>query len=137
MNDLTVFGCGRLTQTPELKTYGSTNVVRVGLAVDRWDAKNKKADVNFFNIVFFGKNAEFICNNGYKGLMVTIRGRLSVDSYTDRNGNKRNNVEILVDDMFMPRRQSDNAASPSVSGSEFYEAPNSTAAEVTDDELPF
>lgn len=86
---------GNLTRTPELKIYRSTSVAHFGIAVNRPFSKNNEVD--FFNVVAFGKTAEFCSNYFDKGHRAIITGRLQTDSYTDKDGNNRTGYVVIVD----------------------------------------
>ena len=82
---------GRLTKDPDIRyTSSQMCVANFTLAVDRWG--NKGTD--FIRCVAFNKTAEFIEKNGFKGQSVTVRGRLTVDSYEDKDGNKRTETKV-------------------------------------------
>ena len=85
---------GRIAQMPELKKGKNADYTYFPLAVSRPFAKNKETD--FFNIVAFGKTAEFICNYFKKGQLIIIMGHMINDSYTDKNGNKRIQTKVIA-----------------------------------------
>ena len=71
---------GRLTRDPEVRYSQSANpvaVARYGLAVRKQFAKQGEPDVDFFNIVAFGKAGEFAEKFFRKGQMVAVVGRLN------------------------------------------------------------
>lgn len=86
---------GRLAQMPELKNGKNANYTYFSLAVSRPFSKNKETD--FFNIVAFGKTAEFICNYFKKGQLIIIMGYIINDNYIDKNGNKREQIKVIAD----------------------------------------
>ena len=78
---------GRLTKDPELRfTQSGKPVASFTLAVDR---DYQKDEVDFINIVVWGKTAEFVNSYLGKGLMATVSGRLQNREWTDKNGSKR------------------------------------------------
>ena len=83
-----VFLMGRLTRDVELRTTASTSVARVGIAVDRRFSKDKDA-VDFFNLVAFGKTAEFLQKYCRKGSKLIVEGRLQSSKYKDKYGDDR------------------------------------------------
>lgn len=90
------FISGRLTRDPETKySQSNTAFVRVGIAVDRPFSKNKEVD--FFNLVAFGKTAEFMGKWLAKGSKILVEGRVQVETYDDKDGNKRKDVSVVVD----------------------------------------
>jgi single-strand DNA-binding protein len=58
---------------------------------DKWE------DVpNFFNGTIWGKQAEFLAEHLKKGAHVCITGKLRQNSYTDKDGNRRNDITITA-----------------------------------------
>lgn len=100
-NDLNkIIIIGRLTKDPELKNLSSQKeVVIFSVANNRsWThAGEKVVEVSFFNCVAWGKLATLINQYCKKGNQVAIAGRLQQNRWEDQNGNKRSNVEIVVD----------------------------------------
>ena len=91
---------GNLTRDPELRvTQGGISVARFGIAVNRPFSKDKENAVDFFNIVTFNKQAEFVNKYFKKGQRIIIEGRLQTSSYTDKDNNKRTAVEIITDNI--------------------------------------
>lgn len=92
---------GRLTRDPELKYSQSANpvaIARYGLAVRRQYAREGESDVDFINIVSFGKAGEFAQKYFQKGQMVAIVGRLQVRTWDDEQGNKRITTEVIAEE---------------------------------------
>lgn len=86
---------GRLTRDPELRhTQSQTPVATFTVAVDR-DTGDKQTD--FIDCVAWNKTAEFVSKYFAKGKLVVVSGRLQMRDWTDREGGKRRNAEILVD----------------------------------------
>ena len=90
---------GRLTRDPELKTTQSgVSVCRFSIACDRNFARQgeeRKAD--FFDIVAWRQQAEFVCKYFAKGSLIAIQGHLQTDSYQAKDGTNRTRVEIVAD----------------------------------------
>ena len=131
---------GRLCGDPELKMTASGNsVVAFTVAVDRSYAKQgeeRKAD--FIKVIAWNKTAEFISQYFRKGSMIAVQGRIQTRSYEDKNGNKREAVELVASEVsFCGSKKDDSdirAAAPNFSGNasvaDFIEIPS-------DDDLPF
>lgn len=86
---------GRMTAQPELKTTPSgVAVTSFSIAVDR-PGKEKVTD--FINIVAWRSSAEFVCRYFGKGDPITVEGRIQVRNYTTQDGQKRNAVEVVAD----------------------------------------
>ena len=100
-NDINrVFMIGRLTRDPELKyTQGGTSIASFSLANNRsYTVQNeKKEQVSFFNCIAWGKPGEVVAQYAKKGAKIGIEGRLQQRSWQDQNGQKRNTVEIVVE----------------------------------------
>ncbi len=92
---------GRLTRDPELRyTTNGKAVANFGLAVERpYSNQQGQRDVDFINIVVWGKIAEVCANNLGKGRLVAIDGRLQMRSYEDNNGQKRNVSEVVANEV--------------------------------------
>lgn len=90
---------GRLTNDPELKTGASIPYMRVRLAVDGYDRKEKARKTDFFNITIFGAKAEVVAKYCHKGSFLMVTGELKDNQYTDKEGNKRYETQLLADDV--------------------------------------
>lgn len=110
---------GRLTKTPELRyTQTGLAVARFSLAVDRKFAKKNDTNsttTDFFNVVVFGKMAENMSKYLQKGKLVCVKGRLQNDNYTDKDGIKHYNVDIITEEIqflqWGDKKSSDSAVS--------------------------
>jgi single-strand DNA-binding protein len=54
-------------------------------------------DVVFIKATCWQSIAETVINNGKKGTRVTISGRLTIDTYTDKNGIERSTPQVIVE----------------------------------------
>lgn len=89
---------GRLTASPELKeTPSGVPTTTFTIAVNRTYGDKDQAD--FIQIVAWRQRAEFICKYFEKGSQILICGSLQTRSYEDKDGNKRNIVEVLADEV--------------------------------------
>lgn len=92
---------GRLTRDPEVRYSQSATpvaVARYGLAVRRQFAKQGEQDVDFFNIVAFGKAGEFAEKFFRKGQMVAVVGRLQVNTWEDQQKVKHTSVDVVAEE---------------------------------------
>lgn len=123
---------GRLTFEPELKaTPSGVSVLRFTVAIDR-NVKDKHTD--FIECVAWKQTAEFISKYFHKGDMISLTGAIQTNNFTDKNGNKRKSVDVVV-------------YQTSFCGSKTESKPNLNVAEVDnsdfeeiiddDDDLPF
>jgi single-strand DNA-binding protein len=99
MNLNKIFLIGRLTRDPELKTLPSGDpVVNFGLATDSFftdKSGQKQQQVEFHNIVLFGRIAEIASQYLTKGSLAFLEGRIKTRSWEDSSGNKRYRTEII------------------------------------------
>ncbi len=95
---------GRLTRDPELRhTGGGTAVCSMRLAVSsraQDESGNWGDKSNFFDVTVFGRQAESVSNYLAKGRRVGVDGRLSWREWTAQDGSKRQNVEVIAQDVF-------------------------------------
>lgn len=89
---------GRLTADTELKTTKTgKSVTTFILAIERtYAGSDGERQADFVRCVAWGNTAEFVCKYFTKGSMIGIEGAVHSRDYTDKNGNKRYAVEILV-----------------------------------------
>lgn len=91
---------GRLTKNPEVSHSTSGNAfARYDLAVDRKFKKEGEPDADFFSLVSFGKQAEFVEKYLQKGTKVVISGRLQNNNYTNKEGQKVYGVQIITEEV--------------------------------------
>lgn len=99
---------GNLTRDPEMRAIPSTgnNVASFSIATNRVFKKadgSKQEDVQFHNIVVFGKQADLVAQYLKKGSAVYVEGRLQTRSWDSEKG-KQYRTEVVVDVMqFGPR----------------------------------
>ena len=89
---------GRLTADPVLRhTQTNTAVSTFTLAVNRsFAAKDGTREADFFDIVCWRNTAEFVSKYFNKGDMIIIEGSIRVDNYTDKDGNKRKDTKVII-----------------------------------------
>lgn len=86
---------GRLTRDGESRTSTSgVSFYRNAVAVDR---KGKDAGTDFFNIVAFGKSAEFMEKYFRKGSKIGVTGHLQSGKYKNKDGIEIPTVDVVVD----------------------------------------
>ena len=125
LNHITIMG--RLTKAPELRyTQTNTPVAAFTLAVDR-DFGEKQTD--FIDCVAWRSTAEFVSKYFTKGSMAVVDGRLQLRDWTDRDGNKRRNAEVIAEHVYFGVSKRKEAA-PDISAEDFEEYNE-------DDNLPF
>lgn len=115
---------GRMTKDPELRrTNSGTPVTSFTLAVDR-DFKDKQTNekgVDFIDCVSWRNTAEFVSKYFGKGRMAVVEGRLQIREWTDNNGNKRRNAEIVADNVYFGDSKRDGENKAAVPSGKFAE----------------
>lgn len=129
---------GRLTRDPDVRmTQNGTTAANFALACERdYVPQGQDRETDFFDIVAFGKTADFAGQYFAKGQLVAVKGRLQQRDWTDKQGNKRRTTEILADRCHFAEKRQDRDAS---SGG-FQQMPDSTPVpfeDPDDDALPF
>src|SRR4029453_298984 len=101
-SDNTVTLVGNITRDPELRfTQSGQAVASFGLAVNRRFQQNGEWQerVSFFNITCWGQLGENTASSLTKGARVIVNGRLEQREYETREGEKRNVVEVVADEI--------------------------------------
>lgn len=151
MNFNKVFLIGNLTRDPELRSLPSgQSVINFGMATNRmWKDKEgqRKQQVEFHNIVAFGKLADTLHQYLHKGGLVCVEGRLTTRSWDAQDGTKRSKTEIIAETIQLGPRQSGSggqAQSQSAPRESALTPPHDDVAtveypedEVNPDEIPF
>ena len=90
---------GRIVNDPELRTTPQgVSVCSFRIAVDRrFQTKGEEKKSDFFNVVIWRQQAEFVSRYFGKGRMILIEGELNTRQYTDKNGNPATWYEIVAD----------------------------------------
>lgn len=90
---------GNLTRDPEVKyTTSGTPIASFGLAVNRtyMVGEEKRQEVTFLDIEFWGKQAEALGKYVHKGDPLHITGRLKLDQWEDKQtGQKRSKIRVI------------------------------------------
>jgi len=96
---------GRLGANPEVKVVENGNkLARFTIAVsETYKSKNgeKVTDVQWYPVVVWGKLADIAERILSKGTQVTVDGKLSNRSYTNKEGLKRTSTEIVANELFV------------------------------------
>lgn len=104
MADNTITVVGNLTRDPELR-FTQTGRARalLGIAVNRrWmnrQTNDREEQVSFFNVVCWAELAENVSESLAKGNRVVVTGRLEQRSWETQDGEQRNVVEIVADEI--------------------------------------
>lgn len=129
-----------IVQDPDVKfaESGKCWVKLRGIAKDRKRDSNGEwvdGDPIFIDILVFGKQAENLAESVAKGDTVLVKGRLSPNNWTDKEGNERKDVRIMVDEIGVSVRWNP-ARTPTVSG-DAKPAPAAAPAEASADDFGF
>jgi len=149
MNLNKIFIIGNLTRDVTLRnTPSGRSVANFGVATNRvWVNANgqKQQEVEFHNVVVWGKMAE-LCNQYLsKGRLVFVEGRIKTRSWVDSNEQKRTSTEIISENIsFGPRRMQDQGEEklkmpPEEAASDAEELPvlEEESDKVIPDDIPF
>jgi single-strand DNA-binding protein len=142
---------GRLTRDPEVFMFANGGkVAKFGFAVNSNKRKNPQTgqweddpvflDVEAFNRGDFGKKADLVEQYLRKGQQAYIEGHLRLDQWTSKDGQKREKIKVVLDNLefLEPRgdgprstgsspRQQPTAAAPSMEEGGGYDAPQPDA----------
>ncbi|HDH31527.1 MAG TPA: single-stranded DNA-binding protein [Candidatus Wolfebacteria bacterium] len=101
MNLNKVLILGRLTADPQLRsTQTGQQVANFSIATNRvWKDKNgaKQEEVEYHNVVLWGRQAEIASQFLTKGSLALIEGRLRTRTWQDKQGQNRKTTEIICE----------------------------------------
>ena len=103
---------GRLTFEPELRTTPSgVSVIRFQVACDRnYQRSGQDRQADFIDCVAWRQTAEFISRYFHKGSMIAVEGTIQTSNYTDKDGNKRKQIEVLTNNVSFCGGKSENGS---------------------------
>ena len=137
---------GNLTRPVELKYLpNGSALATIGLASNR---KYKKQDGSigeetcFIDVKLFGRTAEVANQYLNTGSQILIEGRLTLESWMDKNGNKRSKHTITAESMQMLGKAKESYAPPTQENEEMknysYEENNKIPEiNIDEEEIPF
>lgn len=146
LNSISIMG--RLSSDPQLRrTASGKAVASFSVACER-DFKNQQTgekEVDFIECVAWGGTAEMVEKYFHKGQMAVATGRLQLRDWTDKNGQKRRQAEILVNSIYFcgSKESGTQASSGADNGysTPAYQAPapaaNFAELDGADEQLPF
>ena len=127
---------GRLTSDADIRYSGETTIAKFSIAVDRRYKKDNETNTDFFKCVAFGKLAEFVEKYLNKGTNVVIGGRWENNNYTNKDGVKVYDNQIVVEEIeFAESKKND--STPKTDAPKKDETQFTNIPEDSDDELPF
>ncbi|MCK5471766.1 single-stranded DNA-binding protein [Candidatus Gracilibacteria bacterium] len=143
---------GNITRDPEVRqTPNGQTVATIGVATNRkWTNKQtneKQEEVEFHNVVVWGKLAEICQQYLKKGAKVYFQGRLKTRNWEDPDGKKNYRTEVIAENMIMLDSRGAGSAAPAAAAAQpaaasspapaAQKAPPPTEEEVKIDDLPF
>ena len=140
MNQINLIG--RLTRKPELK-YTSSNkaVCDFSIAVNRnYTNEDGKREADFINCQAWNKQAENLCKYQDKGNQIAVDGNLRVQSYDDKDGNKRYSTFVLVNNIeYLESKKNDtnNVSNEKSKNNDKVYEDFANEIELTDDDIAF
>ena len=102
---------GNLTRDIELRySQAGMGIAKTAIATSRKFTSNgeKKEEVCFVDITFFGRSAEVANQYLRKGSKILVEGRLNFEQWQDQNGQKRSKHSVTVETMQMLDSKGDN-----------------------------
>lgn len=91
---------GRIANDLVLKaTSTGKSICDFRLATNRPVTRDGERVADFINCRVWNKTAENLTMYQSKGNLIAVIGRLQVENYQDKEGNKRNNTYVLVEDL--------------------------------------
>lgn len=107
---------GNLTRDPELSYLpNNTPVVEIGVASNRRFRRQDGEmgeETLFIDCRTFGRTAEVVNQYFRKGSPIFIEGRLQLDRWEDRDGNKRSKYRVMIEKFeFLDSRSDSNSGS--------------------------
>ena len=92
---------GRIVADPELKhTASGVSTCTVRLAVERNWRQGDEKQTDFFDVVTWRNNAEFVTRYMSKGQLVAVQGSMQSRKWQDKNGNNRVSWEVQADNVY-------------------------------------
>lgn len=137
MNLNKVFIFGNLTRDPERRSLPSGQaVVSMGVATNRFflSQGQKQTEVEYHNVVIFGKQAEVAGQYLKKGSSVLIEGRIKTRTWQDAAGQKHYKTEIITERMQLGPRTAPSTGGGGYGAGGF--VPSANQAQQAEPEIP-
>ena len=91
---------GRLARDPESRqTNTGVKVVDFTIAVDKPRKRGEEQEPGWFRVSCFGQTADYVESYLGRGRLVAVDGRLDHRKYQDRDGNNREAISIIADNV--------------------------------------
>jgi single-strand DNA-binding protein len=143
---------GNLTRDPDVRMMSNGRpVCNFGLALNRnyKDSEgNRKEEVTFVDVECFGPRAEAVAKFFSKGRSIFVEGRLKLDQWESKEGEKRSALRVVLDNFEFvdskqdgssnqPRNIETTASTPSASPDTPQSESTSSSNSDLDDDVPF
>ena len=129
MNILTI--AGGLTRDAEVKYLQNGDAV---CSFSVADSEGRDKPTIYWNCSLFGKRAESLSQYLTKGSKVTVTGRVTERSWTDKNGQERKSMDVRVNDIALQGKPSGSHDEPVREAPRRASAP---AVDIDETDLPF
>ena len=134
MNKVIQIGC--LTRDPDVRYSQAAEpmaVAKFSIAVNRKFKREGEPEADFFNVTAFGKLGQFVEKYLKKGTKIALTGKLQNNNYTDKNGVKRYEVQIIAEEIeFAGAKKEESGRAPEADNDGFVAIPDDIASD-----LPF
>lgn len=133
---------GYLGRDPEIRyTPQGTAVCHFSVATTekKKDRAGEAQDVTtWFRVSAWGRQAEVANQYLSKGRQVYVEGRLRLEEFTDRDGNRRQSLEVSATDLHFLGSKGDSAAASQTAGSSLSSGDSEFPSEHgPDEDIPF
>ena len=134
---------GRIANPLELRsTSTGKSVCEFRLATNRPVNRDGEKVADFVNCRVWNKSAENLVKFQTKGNLIAVIGRIQIDNYQDKEGNKRYNYYVLVEDLeYLERKKEPEEKKENQEENEYKDLHITTEVQeqfdYTDEELPF
>lgn len=123
---------GRIVRDIETRAVGDTQIASFAVAVDRPKGKDGQVQTDFVNCQAWGTTAEFIQKYLGKGRKVALQGELRVDTYNDKNGDRKTSTNVRVDSIEFADSKSAEKTGSESGGKKYAKKPNQS-----DEKMPW
>jgi single-strand DNA-binding protein len=110
---------GNAGSKPELRDTKSGKAMTRFSVASTTKPKDGESKTSWVTVLAFDQLAQQLAENVNKGDRVLVTGRLEVEEYTDKDGNKRTAVTLLADDAGLSLRWPKRNAAPAQSDEEW------------------
>lgn len=135
---------GRIANDLEIRsTTTGKSICEFRLATNRPVNRDGEKVADFVSCRVWNKSAENLVKYQTKGNLIAVIGRIQIDSYTDKDGNKRYSNYVLVEDLeYLGRKKDPEANKEEQEAENEYKDLHITTEvqeqfDYSDDELPF